>query len=88
MKCAVCGAEFATRDPRKKYCSYSCRLAAQNSRLAERYNRLKAGGICVYCGKSRAAGGVSCRECKAYHNEMDRMNYRSRKEAGNRVRMD
>ena len=36
IKCIICGQPFETSKPNKKYCSFSCRIAAENLRRMKR----------------------------------------------------
>ena len=76
IKCIVCGVEFEPKNPRHKYCSYTCRIKANNNKAMQKYYRLREKGICVYCGAHKAESGqVGCAQCMQYHRIANKENY-------------
>ena len=49
--CGVCGAEFAPKSPRQKYCSTQCNSAADRARKASAMAAAKKGRKCLICGR-------------------------------------
>jgi hypothetical protein len=46
-----------------------------NARMMDRYQRLKAGGLCVSCGRERDRAGAYCRRCADKKAERSRNRY-------------
>ena len=67
--CEICGKEFETNLPNKKYCSPECRMRAFDE--TQRRYRIKAGILrpekeikeCAYCGKAFTSRGSQHRFC-------------------------
>lgn len=47
-----------------------------------RYYKLKAQGLCTYCGKNPTSGGVYCDECKARKHEIAKERYNKLQKLG------
>lgn len=60
---------------------YEAHKRRMNVLMRKRYHERKAAGLCVMCGKVKAAAGVYCKACAERDRKYKRKSYRKRKEA-------
>jgi ribosomal protein S14 len=82
QRCVRCGEKDAYTMVGKQLC-YECtekgkeyakvyhqnHLEQSKIKMKERYEKLKADGICVQCGKQKAFFGTKCKMCRAKFNK-------------------
>jgi ribosomal protein S14 len=85
QRCVRCGEKDAYTMVGKQLC-YECtekckeyakiyyhsHIQQSKIKMRERYDRLKANGICVQCGKEKAFFGTKCKMCRAKFNNYQR----------------
>lgn len=88
QRCVVCAQQDAYTLVGRALCGDCCERRQEahtrwreqnrernNAREMDRYQRLKAAGLCVSCGRERDRTGVYCRRCAAKKAEKRRIRY-------------
>ncbi len=85
VKCVICGAKLRQRG--YKACKEH-QDEYRRQQQKERYDRLKAKGLCVRCGKPAASGNIRCIECIPKNKKRNAEYYRAHpEEAKERARL-